>query len=70
MAEETTEWQTPKEIRTTLGDKKCRALIEDLAYDRKSRPEILEAVVGLARCNVYSAEDFLRDLLKNPLPEG
>ncbi len=69
MPEETSEWQTPKEIRKAIGDKKCRALVEDLAYERKSRPEILEAIVGLAKCNVYSADDFLRDILKNPIQD-
>lgn len=65
MAEETSEWQTPNEIRKVLGEKKCNSLVEDIAYNRRTRPEILEAIVGLAKCNVYSADDFLRDLLKN-----
>ena len=69
MPEETSEWQTPNEIRKAIGDKKCRALIEDLAYERKSRPEILEAIVGLTKCNVYSADDFLRDMLKHPIQD-
>ena len=69
MPEETSEWQTPNEIRKAIGDRKCRALVEDLAYERKSRPEILEAIVELAKCNVYSADDFLREMLKNPIQD-
>lgn len=65
MPEETSEWQTPKEIRQTLGEKRCQSFVDDLAYNRKTRPEILDAIMGQARCNVYSADDFLRDLLKN-----
>ena len=66
MAETPTEWQTPNEIRKTLGAKKSKSLIEDLVQDETKRPEILEKIMGLANCNKYSADDFLRDLLKNP----
>jgi hypothetical protein len=66
MAEERSEWQTPNEIRKTLGPKKCDALLDDLGHERKSRPEILESIMNQTGCNVYSADDFLRDLLKHP----
>ncbi|MSS73474.1 MAG: hypothetical protein EXS64_18595 [Candidatus Latescibacteria bacterium] len=66
MPEERSEWQTPNEIRTALGDKKCRSLIEEVVHNTRSRPEILETITSLTKCNVYSADDFLRDLLKNP----
>lgn len=66
MPEERSEWQTPNEIRKALGGKKCQSILEDLAYNHKSRPEILDKIMDLTKCNVYSADDFLRDLLKNP----
>ena len=66
MPEEHSEWQTPNEIRKVLGDRKCRSLIEDIAHNTRSRPEILQNIIELTKCNVYSADDFLRDLLKNP----
>ncbi len=66
MAETPTEWQTPNEIRKTLGAKKCKSLIEDLVQDETKRSEILEKIMGIANCNKYSADDFLRDLLNNP----
>ena len=66
MPEEHSEWQTPNEIRKALGDKKCRSILEDLAYNNRSQPEILDNIMSLTKCNVYSADDFLRDLLKNP----
>jgi len=69
MPEAHSEWQTPNEIRKALGDKKCLSIIEDIAHDHKTRPEILDNIMGLAKCNAYSADDFLRDLLKNP-PKG
>ena len=66
MAKTPTEWQTPNEIRKTLGEKKCKSLIEDLVQEEKNRSEILEKIMGLANCNKYSADDFLRNLLNNP----
>ena len=66
MPEEATEWQTPNEIRKALGEKKCAAILEDLAHERKTRADLLESIMDLTRCNVYSADDFIRDLLRNP----
>ena len=59
-------WLTPKEIREALGGKKAQEVLNDLVYEKRSRRELLDDVVSLTGCNEYSAEDFLRDLVKNP----
>jgi len=59
-------WLTPKEVAKTLGPEKCRKLLDDLVYNRRTRREIVEAVMQEADCTEYSATDFLRELTQNP----
>jgi hypothetical protein len=33
-------------------------------YNRRPRREILDLVIGAVGCNEYSAEDFLREIVK------
>ena len=65
MAEER-QWLTPKEVAKTIGPGQIKKLLEDLAYDRKDRREILDEVMRAANCVEYSATDFIREILKNP----
>lgn len=64
--EEGRQWLTPKEVARALGAQQCHKLLEDLAYERKDRREILDDVMRAANCVEYSATDFIRELLKNP----
>ncbi|MGA1196106.1 MAG: hypothetical protein ACO36I_06355 [Candidatus Latescibacterota bacterium] len=57
-------WMTPKEITERLGTRKTREAQEDLLYDRRTRREILDLVMEAVGCNEYSAEDFLREIVK------
>jgi hypothetical protein len=57
-------WMTPKEIEASLGKRKTREAQEDLLYNRRSRREILDLVIGAVGCNEFSAEDFLREIVK------
>ena len=58
-------WLTPKEIAGRLGARKTREFQEDLLYDRRNRRELLDAVIEAVGCNEYSAEDFLREIVKS-----
>jgi len=60
------QWLTPKEVAKAIGPEQCKKLLEDLAYERKDRREILDDVIRAANCVEYSATDFIRELLKNP----
>jgi len=59
------QWLTPKEVAKALGPERCRKLLDDIVYGRKSRREIVEAVMQEANCTEYSATDFLRELPQN-----
>ena len=65
MAEER-QWLTPKDVAQAIGPGQIKKLLEDLAYGRKDRREILDEVMRAANCVEYSATDFIRELLKNP----
>ena len=65
MAEEGNAWMTPKEIGGSLGKRRGKEAFEDLIYNRKSRREILDFVIETAGCNEYSAEDYLREIVKS-----
>ena len=58
-------WMTPKEIEQKLGGRKTRGLQEDVLYNRRTRRELLDEVMAATGCNEYSAEDFLRDIVKS-----
>ena len=64
MAEAGSAWLTPKEVAERLGDRKAREVQEDLLYARRTRREILDLVMAAVGCNEYSAEDFLREIVK------
>ena len=64
MAEE--KWLTPKEIAQALGPEQTKKLLDDLAYEERTRPELLEEVMEATGCVVHSATEFLRELVKNP----
>jgi len=65
MAEDR-QWLTPKEVAKAIGPEQTKKLLEDLAYNRKDRREILDGVMRAAHCVEYSATDFIREILKNP----
>ena len=58
------QWLTPGEIEQSLGRRKSREVFEDLIYDRRKRREILDLLIEATGCNEYSAEDFLREIVK------
>ena len=60
------QWMTPKEIEKSLGKRKTKEALEDLLYGRRERREILDLVMQATGCNEYSAEDFLREIVKTP----
>lgn len=60
------QWLTPKEAAKAIGPGQCKKLLDDLAYERKGRREILDDVMRAANCVEYSATDFIRELLNNP----
>lgn len=64
MSDAKNAWMTPKEISERLGARKAREAQEDLLYKRRSRREILDLVMEAVGCNEYSAEDFLREIVK------
>ncbi|MDP6037863.1 MAG: hypothetical protein QGG64_04880 [Candidatus Latescibacteria bacterium] len=64
MAESGNAWLTPKEIADRLGSRKAKDVQEDLLYERRTRREILDLVMEAVECNEYSAEDFLREIVK------
>ena len=64
MAETGSAWLTSKEIADRLGARKAKEVQEDLLYDRRTRREILDLVMEAVGCNEYSAEDFLREIVK------
>lgn len=64
MAEEGSAWMTPKEIEGVLGKRRGKEVFEDLIYNRKTRREILDFVIETVGCNEYSAEDYLREIVK------
>ena len=57
-------WMTPGEIDEALGRRKSREVFEDLIYDRRTRREILDLLTEATGCNGFSAEDFLREIVK------
>lgn len=65
MAEEGSQWQTPKEIEETLGASKHKEVFEDLIYDKRTRREILDLLMEATGCNEFSAEDYLREIVKS-----
>jgi hypothetical protein len=65
MAETEKAWLTPKEIEQKIGKRKTREAQEDLLYQRRSRREILDLLMAATGCNEYSAEDFLRAIVKS-----
>lgn len=58
------QWMTPGEIEQALGRRKSREVFEDLIYDRRTRREILDLLIEATSCNEFSAEDFLREIVK------
>ena len=64
MSEAASAWMTPGEIEKSLGRRKSREALEDLLYERRSRREILDLVMEATGCNEYSADDFLREIVK------
>ena len=64
MAEAENAWLTSKEIGERLGERKSKEVQEDLLYARRTRREILDLVMAAVGCNEYSAEDFLREIVK------
>lgn len=64
MAESGSLWLTSKEIADRLGPRKTKDVQEDLLYARRTRREILDLVMQAVQCNEYSAEDFLREIVK------
>ena len=64
MSEASNPWMTPKEIERALGPKKQKEVFEDLVYNRRSRREILDLLMEATGCNEFSAEDFLREIVK------
>ncbi len=66
MSEEANPWMTPKEIEATLGRRKFKDVFEDLIYNRRERREILDLLIEATGCNEFSAEDFLREIVKTP----
>lgn len=59
-------WMTPKEVERALGRRKLRDVFEDLIYKRRERREILDLLMEATGCNEFSAEDFLREIVKSP----
>lgn len=59
-------WMTPKEIQSVLGKRKYKDVFDDLIYNRRTRREILDLLMEATGCNEYSAEDFLREIVKTP----
>jgi len=64
MAEAGNAWLTSKEIGERLGERKSKEVQEDLLYARRTRREILNLVMAAVGSNEYSAEDFLREIVK------
>lgn len=64
MPETPGRWMTPKEIEKALSQRKSKAVLDDLLYSRRTRREILDLLMEAVGCNEYSAEDFLREIVK------
>ena len=64
MSESDNAWLTPGEIGKMLGNRKSKECQEDMLYARRTRREILDLVIEATGCNEYSAEDFLREIVK------
>ncbi|MDA0748893.1 MAG: hypothetical protein O2954_20435 [bacterium] len=65
MSESDNAWLTPKEIERALSRRKSKEVFEDLIYGRRERREILDLVMEATGCNEFSAEDFLREIVKD-----
>lgn len=65
MSETGKAWLTPGEIGGILGARKTKEAQEDVLYARRERREILDLVMEATGCNEYSAEDFLREIVKS-----
>ena len=63
------QWLTPKEVLEILGTKKALEMLNNLVTNAKPRGDLLNEVITMAKCNEYSADDFLADLVKNPPKE-
>ena len=66
MSQEANPWMTPKEVERALGLRKFKDVFEDLIYKRRERREILDLLMEATGCNEFSAEDFLREIVKSP----
>ena len=64
MPEASNPWMTPVEIGQILGQRKQKDVFEDLIYSRRPRREILDLLMEATGCNEFSAEDFLREIVK------
>lgn len=63
MAEELA-WMTPNEVGERLGRRKAKDIFDDLIYKRKTHRELLDFLIESSGCNEYSAEDYLREIVK------
>ena len=66
MSQGANPWMTPKEVERALGRRKLKDVFEDLIYKRRERREILDLLMEATGCNEFSAEDFLREIVKSP----
>ena len=64
MSEDSGAWMTPNEVGGRLGRRKAKGVFDDLIYNRKTRRELLDFVIESSGCNEYSAEDYLREIVK------
>ena len=64
MSETRNAWLTPGEIEKILGRRKTKEAQEDVLYQRRERREVLDLVMEATGCNEFSAEDFLREIVK------
>lgn len=63
------QWLTSKEVLEMIGTKKALEILKDLVTNTKPRGDLLNEVMVMAKCNEYSSDDFLADLVKNPPKE-
>lgn len=64
-----TQWLAPREVLDAVGVQKAHEMLKELVTGGRPRAELIETIMTTAKCNEYSADDFLTDLVKNP-PEG
>ena len=64
MTDESGAWMTPKEVGERLGRRKAKDVFDDLIYNRKTHRELLDFVIEASGSNEYSAEDYLREIVK------